>query len=109
MSARKLLLPVRYAILAVLALAWVALCADMASACPSCKEAILSSEHAEAGGDIIAGFFWSILFMMSMPFAILGTFSGYMYLEVRRARAARDAELAAAREYDAAEPVDSRP
>lgn len=52
-------------------------------ACPGCKEALAS----QSGGDIVQGFFWSILFMMAMPFAFVGAFSGYMYLEVRRARA----------------------
>ena len=65
----------------------VVLCmADVAVAwaCPSCKAAAAASE---GGGDVVAGFFWSILFMMSMPFLLLGSFSGYMYLEVRKARA----------------------
>jgi hypothetical protein len=56
---------------------------DAATACPSCKEALASD-----GGDKIAGYFWSILFMMSMPFTLLGGFSTYMYVLVRRARAA---------------------
>jgi hypothetical protein len=57
-----------------------------ASACPMCKAALANSE---GGGDLVSGFFWSILFMMAMPFTILGSFSGYMYWQVRRARAAR--------------------
>jgi len=56
-------------------------------ACPNCKEALASDTA--GGGDVVSGFFWSILFMMSMPFAILGTFSSYMYYEVRKARAAQ--------------------
>ncbi len=28
----------------------------------------------------------SFLFMMSMPFTLVGTFSGYLYLQVRKAR-----------------------
>ena len=69
------------------ALALVLVVAAAANACPMCKVALAS--HDEAEGDVIGGFFWSILFMLSMPFAILGTFSGYMYLLVRRARAAQ--------------------
>lgn len=57
---------------------------DTALACPSCKQALADSK----GGNMIAGYFWSILFMMSMPFTLLGGFSAYMYLLVRRARAA---------------------
>ena len=67
------------------ALALVLVLAATVNACPMCKVALAS--HDEAEGDIIGGFFWSILFMLSMPFAILGTFSGYMYMLVRRARA----------------------
>ena len=52
-------------------------------ACPGCKEALAS----ESGGNLVQGFFWSILFMMAMPFAFVGAFGSYMYLEVRRARA----------------------
>ncbi|MBI2824862.1 MAG: hypothetical protein HYX69_09265 [Planctomycetia bacterium] len=54
-----------------------------ASACPSCKAALAAQE---GQGDLVKGFFWSIMFMLSMPFTILGSFSGYMYLLVRRAR-----------------------
>jgi len=60
-----------------------ALSVDTALACPGCKQALADSK----GGNMIAGYFWSILFMMSMPFTLLGGFSGYMYLLVRRARA----------------------
>lgn len=55
--------------------------AQIALGCPSCKAALASN------GDLVKGFFWSILFMMAMPFTLLGTFSLYMYREVRRARA----------------------
>jgi len=57
---------------------------QLAAACPSCKAALASQDPSQ--GDIVSGYFWSILFMMSMPFTILGSFSGYMYLAVRRAR-----------------------
>ena len=35
-----------------------------------------------------AGYFYSILFMMAMPFVIIGSFGGIAYLSVRKARAA---------------------
>lgn len=35
---------------------------------------------------MVAGYFYSILFMMSMPFILVGVFGGYAYLIVRRAR-----------------------
>ena len=62
--------------------------AQPALACPGCKEAVANQR---GGGDWTTGYMWSILFMMSMPFTLLAAFSGYMYLEVRRARAAQAA------------------
>lgn len=53
-------------------------------ACPMCKAALASDGRNH--GDWVGGFFWSILFMLSMPFILLGTFSVKMYLLVRRAR-----------------------
>jgi heme/copper-type cytochrome/quinol oxidase subunit 2 len=53
----------------------------IAAACPMCKEALGSN-----GGDLVSGFFYSILFMLSMPFMIVAGMSGYFYLLVRRAR-----------------------
>ena len=73
---------------------------QLAWACPNCKEAL--ANDAQQGGDLVQGFFWSILFMMSMPFAILGTFSGYMYYEVRKARGSR-------REETSSPPTDEGP
>lgn len=55
-----------------------------ALACPMCKSALAS--HDRNHGDWVGGFFWSILFMLSMPFILLGTFTVKMYLLVRRAR-----------------------
>jgi hypothetical protein len=62
--------------------------AEVASACPSCKEALAASS---GGGDLVSGFFWSILFMLSMPFLLLGSFGLYFYYLVRKARLARTA------------------
>jgi hypothetical protein len=73
----------RCLIVATLALAVV----GMAEACPSCKAALA----ADSGrGDLVSGFFWSILFMLSMPFMVLGGMSGYFYYLVRRARPANE-------------------
>ncbi len=68
------------AVLAVLVLASAA-----AEACPSCKTALATDDGRQ--GDIVGGFMWSILFMLSMPFACVTGFSTYMYVLVRRARA----------------------
>jgi hypothetical protein len=42
-----------------------------ASACPNCKEA-LASQTGE-GAKLKDGYYYSILFMMGMPFTLLGT------------------------------------
>lgn len=51
-----------------------------AEACPTCKQAV-----AENGGDTVRGFFWSICFMMSMPFLIFTTVSVLLYNQFRKA------------------------
>jgi hypothetical protein len=76
---------------AVIALATIGLVLALSSgawACPGCKDALATGEN---GGDLVSGFFWSILFMLSMPFLIFGTFCTAMYIAVRRARAAQAA------------------
>ena len=62
---------------------------SVASACPSCQAAL-----AAEGGDLAHGIYYSILFMMSMPFAIAGTFGAFCYRAVKREQK-RQAELAA--------------
>ena len=53
----------------------------LASACPLCKEA--SSDADKPGATSMwRGMYWSILFMVSAPFAMVGT----MIVLVRRAR-----------------------
>ncbi|MBI1899971.1 MAG: hypothetical protein HYS13_02500 [Planctomycetia bacterium] len=63
-----------------------------AAACPSCKSALAASD---GGGDLVSGFFWSILFMLSMPVLILASLATYFYLLVRKARAQQAAAIAA--------------
>jgi hypothetical protein len=65
-----------------------------ASACPTCKNGLMEGD--EASQRLLRGYFWSILFMMSMPFAILIGVGGYMYREVKKAQAksAAEAEMA---------------
>ena len=69
--------------------------ASTAHACPACKQALASTEHAGMG-DPIQGFMWSILFMMSMPFLLLSGFGAYLWYIVRRARLAAEQAQAAA-------------
>jgi uncharacterized membrane protein len=71
-----------------LLLMWaVALCLTTSAwACPTCKQGL--AENDPTGQAMAAGYFYSILFMMAMPFVVLGTFGGFAYLSVRRAREA---------------------
>lgn len=58
--------------------------ATTAIACPTCKDGIAG---ADASSQAMArGYFYSILFMMAMPFVIIGTFGGAAYVSIRRAR-----------------------
>jgi hypothetical protein len=61
--------------------------------CPNCKDA-LANDPAQAG--LVRGFFWSIMFMVSMPFLVFGGVSAYFYWEVRRAKSAQQAAAAVA-------------
>jgi uncharacterized paraquat-inducible protein A len=60
------------------------LIATVAAACPTCKEGLAQNDP--QGQSLAAGYYYSILFMMAMPFAILGTFGSLAYLSIRRAR-----------------------
>jgi heme/copper-type cytochrome/quinol oxidase subunit 2 len=60
------------------------LLAEPVWACPNCKESLATGPNAF---NLVRGFFWSIVFMMSMPFLILGGLGSYFYWEVRKARA----------------------
>lgn len=72
----------------VLVAAILAAVAGEAVACPMCKAALGSQDRSH--GDLVGGFFWSILFMLSMPFVIFGSLTTYMYVLVRRARRERE-------------------
>ena len=80
--------------LPLLAVALVLFAATTALACPNCKDALASADGEQA--NLVTGFFWSVLFMMSMPFVLLGTFGFCMHRAVKKARAQQEAEQAAA-------------
>ena len=71
----------------VLAVVLVLGFAAVATACPSCKNSL--AENDPAFGAMAAGYFYSILFMMAMPFVLLGSFGSYAYFAVRRAQNAQ--------------------
>ena len=69
----------------------VLLATTAAEACPMCKTALgTNAQH------FINAWGASIVFMLSMPFLLVGSFSAYMYILVRRARAEQAAKQAAA-------------
>ena len=74
----------RTAVAACVAVLLVGLLATVAEACPTCKTALGS--HDKAQGDVVSAYMYSILFMMAMPFTVLGAFVAYLYTIVRRAR-----------------------
>ncbi|MGI9323834.1 MAG: hypothetical protein ACR2PZ_01350 [Pseudomonadales bacterium] len=74
--------------LALMVFAVVLLAAADVFACPTCKDGIAENDPASAAQ--ARGFFYSILFMMVMPFVIIGTFGGAAYYSIRRAREQQD-------------------
>jgi phosphotransferase system glucose/maltose/N-acetylglucosamine-specific IIC component len=84
--ARLLIVAVCLAIVLGPATAW---------ACPGCKQALAE----EGQGDLARGIYYSVLFMMSVPFAIVGTFSFVAYRAIQREKQ-RQADLAARRAED---------
>lgn len=60
------------------------LVATDAFACPTCKDVLADDDPLSQAR--AAGYFYSILFMMAMPFVLIGTFGGAAYLSIRRAR-----------------------
>src|SRR5215204_5837541 len=87
----KYLQQIRWARVATIIAVVAILCglADGAWACPTCKEGVAQNDpHYQS---MAAGYYYSILFMMSMPFIILTTFGSFAYRSVKRAQAERDA------------------
>ena len=80
----------------ILALLVVALLATCVVACPTCKEGVAQNDPQHAA--LARGYYYSILFMVTMPFAILGTFGSMAYLSIKRARAQQAGEETADRE-----------
>jgi hypothetical protein len=67
---------------------------EVAHACPNCKAGMSTDDvHAKS---MAAGYYYSILFMLSMPFLIVTSFSSWMFFAVRKARIEREAKSAEA-------------
>jgi hypothetical protein len=76
----------------IVALALVAVLATVASACPTCKEGLDQNDPQHQS--VAAGFYYSILFMMSMPYIVLGSFGYLAFLSIRKAKVRQEAEAA---------------
>jgi hypothetical protein len=55
---------------------------ERAMACPNCKEAV-TLEAGEVAG-MASGYNWSVLFMLSVPFSMLGTGAFLVHRAARR-------------------------
>lgn len=58
--------------------------------CPNCKDAVDTSDP--DGLNVARGYFYSILLMLAMPFTLAGSFGAYVWREMRRQKAAAEAE-----------------
>ena len=67
---------------AAIVLALVLLIASVAAACPTCKEGLAQNDP--QGQSLAAGYYYSILFMMSTPYIVLATFGSCAYYSIRR-------------------------
>ena len=67
-------------------------CCQTLMACPTCKDGVDANDPTHSG--MAAGYYWSILFMMSMPFIILGVLGTCMYWSIQSAQAKLAAERA---------------
>lgn len=88
----------RAGIVLVLLLAAV-LAPAVAAACPLCKDAKSDTDYPGGGASLPRGFYYSILLMVSAPFAVVGGLALRIVLARRRSplRAAEAATGAAAR------------
>jgi uncharacterized membrane protein len=71
-------------IVAAIVVALVLLIASVAAACPTCAEGLAQNDP--HGQSVAAGYYYSIILMMSMPYLVLGTFGSLAYYSIRRAR-----------------------
>ncbi len=60
---------------------------SLALACPTCKDSIDQSDPQRQ--NLMQGFYYSIIFMVSMPFLIFTSLCAYFYYEVCKARRQR--------------------
>ncbi len=91
---------------ACVALVALLLVAAVAEACPGCKDSLSETDPTKSG--IVKGYFYSILFMMGMPYTLLSIFCATMYFKVRRLRAAEQAKKEAAEAAQRSQAAETR-
>lgn len=69
---------------AAVVLLMVALLPALASACPLCKDAKSDTDYPGGTASLPAGFYYSILLMVSAPFAVVGGLALRIYFSRRR-------------------------
>src|SRR5262245_1572874 len=82
-------------VLVLFVLAWCV--ASDVWACPTCKDGV--AENDPQGQALAAGFYYSILFMMSAPFVVLGALGMVFYRSVHRAKIEHDQPLESPAEF----------
>jgi hypothetical protein len=75
-------IPIRIVALALIVLLMPALLA----ACPLCKDSKSDADYAGGTASLPSGFYYSILLMVSAPFAVVGGLAFRIYLARRRRR-----------------------
>ncbi|HET9795113.1 MAG TPA: hypothetical protein VFS34_11680 [Thermoanaerobaculia bacterium] len=63
----------------------------IAQACPLCADNLANDVYGKNPTQLGRGFFWSIIFMMALPFVTVGIVAARILIARRRRSAARDA------------------
>ncbi len=79
-------------VIAAIVVVLVLMLASVAAACPTCKDGLAQNDP--HGQSIAAGYAYSVVFMMTMPYILLCTMGSLAYLSIRRASQAQAAEQA---------------
>ncbi|MCA1581781.1 MAG: class A beta-lactamase-related serine hydrolase [Acidobacteria bacterium] len=80
----------RFGVVLALLVLLVSLVPAAAGACPLCRDAKADTDYAGGTASLPNGFYYSILFMVCAPFAVVGGLVTRIVLARRRARAVRD-------------------
>jgi len=78
--------PWGHGVVVALLVAICLLAASEAVGCPTCKDAVNTSDP--DGLNLARGYFYSILIMLAMPCTLLGSFGAYVWREMQRQKRA---------------------